>query len=249
MKKLPYNFVFPSRNTFFWTGALCTQYVKIRNDGLVAIINDPVKNTAVQNENVVPFVSLDSSVTWITLPWPQDMYTLDFLYPSKDDNSCDNGACSTLDDGSCLCPVTVSESAMYNSLPTRNEILSNLHIGGFNPSIYSDSSAPYSLVESNSEVDAFSPSVIGDALTVFKVTDEFGKTLYLKNSLVNVTIGNSYTLRNPPAFINLPKVDELDAECELRVQCQFSISSTALLKLTLLFSYWQMKLRHSFTSS
>jgi len=149
------------------------------------------------------------------------MYTLDFLYPSKDDNSCDNGACSTLDDGSCLCPVTVSESSMYNSLPTRNEILSNLHIGGFNPSIYSDSSAPYSLVESNSEVDAFSPSVIGDALTVFKVTDEFGKTLYLKNSLVNVTIGNSYTLRNPPAFINLPKVDELDAEYEIEAFLYF----------------------------
>eukprot|EP00804_Cyclotella_cryptica_P005395 CCRYP_017085-RA/>CCRYP_017085-RA protein AED:0.06 eAED:0.06 QI:162/1/1/1/1/0.96/28/3961/2317 len=216
-----YNFVFPSQNTFFWTNTLCTQYVKIRNDGMVAIIHDATKNTAVQNENVVPFVSLDSSVTYITLPWPQDMYTLDYLYPSKDDNSCDNGACSTLDDGSCLCPVTVSESAAFNSLPTRNEILSTLQVGGFDPAIYSDSPAPYSLVESNSEVDAFSTGVIGDASTIFKVIDEFGKTLYFKNSLMNITIGNSYTLRNPPTFINLPKVDELDAEYEVNAFLMF----------------------------
>lgn len=195
--------------------------MKVRSDGMVAIINDAVKNTALQNENVVPFVSLDNSVTYITFPWPQDMYTLDYLYPSKDNNSCDNGACSTLDDGSCLCPVTVAENAAFNSLPTRNEILSILQVGGFDPAVYSDSSAPYSLVDSNSEVDAFSTSVIGDSSTIFKVVDELGKTVYLKNSLMNVTIGNSYTLRNPPTFINLPKVDELDAECEDHVICRY----------------------------
>jgi hypothetical protein len=154
------------------------------------------------------------------------MYTLDYLYPSSDDNSCDNGACSTLDDGSCLCPVTVHESAAYNSLPTRNDILSDLQVGGFDPAIYSDSSAPYRLVDSNSEVDAYSAGVIGDASTIFKVTDELGKTVYLKNTLMNVPIGSSYTLRNPPAFINLPKVDELDADCELCVLCEFKMSSS-----------------------
>lgn len=74
--------------------------------------------------------------------------------------------------------------------------------------------APYSLVDSNSEVEAYSAGAIGDVSTIFKVTDDFGTTLYLRNLLMNVTIGSSYMLRNPPTFINLAKVDELDAECK-----------------------------------
>jgi hypothetical protein len=218
LNKALYNFVYPSQNTFFWTGAACAQQVRIRADGMMTIVHDPVSNTNVFNEAVVPFVSLEKSVTYITMPWDQDVYTLDYLYPSSEENSCDNGACSTLEDGSCLCSVTVSESAVFDSLPTREEVLSNLYIGGFDPASYSDSSAPYSLVDSNSEVEAYSTGALGDASTIFKIINEQRETIYLKNTLVNITIGSSYTMRNPPTFINLPKVDELDAVCKCEVQ-------------------------------
>ena len=212
--KTNYNYVYPSQNTFYWTDAACTQYAKIKSDGSMAIINDPAKNTKVQNAKTVPFLSPESSVTYITMPWLQDIYTLDYLYPSSEDNSCDNGACSTLADGSCLCPVITSESAVYNNLPTRDEVLSSLHVGGFDPAIYSDSTSPYSLVDSSSEVEAYSSGSIGDVSTIFKVIDEFGEPLYLKNSRMNITIGDSYTMRNPVSFINLAKLDVLDGECE-----------------------------------
>ena len=215
MSKAPYNFVYPSQNTFFWTDAACAQYVRVRSDGMVSIIHQAVPNPSVTNEKTVPFVSQDGSVTYITMPWAQDIYTLDYLYPSNEDNSCDNGACQTLSDGSCLCPVAVSESAVYDSLPTRAEILSNLFVGSFDPSIYSDSSNPYSLVDSSSDVEAYSTGAIGESTTIFKVTDEYGEVLFLKNSMTSVNIGSSYTMRNPVSFINLAKVDELDAEYEV----------------------------------
>ena len=181
---------------------------------MMTIVHDPVSNTNVFNEAVVPFVSLEKSVTYITMPWDQDVYTLDYLYPSSEENSCDNGACSTLEDGSCLCSVTVSESAVFDSLPTREEVLSNLYIGGFDPASYSDSSAPYSLVDSSADVEAYSNGAIGDSSTIFKVTDEYGEVLFLRNLINSVTIGDSYTVRNPVNFINLAKIDELDAGCE-----------------------------------
>ena len=181
---------------------------------MIAIVNDAVKNVNVAGENVVPFVSLDDSVTYITMPWSQDVFTQDYLYPSSEDNSCDNEACSALDDGSCLCPVTVSESAMFDSLPNRTEVLSSLHVGAFDPTIYTDSSTPYSLVDSSSEVEAYSTGSIGETSTIFKVTDEYGEILFLKNLRTDITIGNSYTMLNPLSFMNLPKIDEIDATCE-----------------------------------
>ena len=39
-----YNHPYPSQNTYFWTDASCTQSVKVREDGMVAIIHDPASN-------------------------------------------------------------------------------------------------------------------------------------------------------------------------------------------------------------
>lgn len=217
MSRAPYNFVYPSQNTFFWTDSSCTQYVRVRSDGMVALINEPAPNADVADEYTVPFVSIDRSVTYITMPWLQDIYTQDYLYPSNDDNSCDGGACTVLGDGSCLCPVTVSESAAFDSLPNRTEVLDSLFIGGFDPSSYSDSSTPYSLVASSTDVEAYSTGAIESVSTIFKVTDEYGEIRFLKNLLSSVTVGNSYTMRNPPTFVNLAKVDKLDAVCELHI--------------------------------
>lgn len=223
--KQSYNFGYPSTNTFFWTDAACTQYVKVRNDGMVAIVHKPAENSNV-DADTVPFVSEEGSVTYISMPWLQDIFTLDYLYPSSEDNSCDNGACSTSPDGSyCLCPVTVSETAVFDSMPNRTEVLSSLNVGAYNPSIYSDSSSPYTLVDSSSGVEAYSIGAIGDVTTIFKVTDEYGETLYLKNVLMSVTIGSSYTMKNPVTFMNLAKIDELDAtrKCSLLLFASINI--------------------------
>jgi hypothetical protein len=205
-----YNRGYPSSNTFYWTDVDCTQYLKVKSDGMVAIVNDATKNPDVNNEEIVPFVSVDGSVTFITMPWLQDTYTLEYLFPSSEDNSCDNGACSTLDDGSCLCPVTVSESAVFDSMPSRSEVLSKLKIGAFDPIVYDS----YSLVDSSSDVEAYSDGALADASTIFKVTDEYGEPLFVKNLGMNITIGSSYTMQNPLSFMNMAKADELDATCK-----------------------------------
>ena len=46
--------------------------------------------------------------------------------------------------------------------------------------------------------------------TIFKVTDNFGKNAYFKNMKSDIILGNTYTLRNMPTFMNLVKVELRD---------------------------------------
>jgi hypothetical protein len=35
-----YNYPYPSQNTFYWTGASCTQKVKVRQDGMMCVMRE-----------------------------------------------------------------------------------------------------------------------------------------------------------------------------------------------------------------
>ena len=207
--------IYPSENTFFWTDAPCAQQVKVRVDGMVTIVHNPTVNPFVQDERV-PFVDVDNSISFISVPWERDPVTGKEVYPTTD-NACGNGACTATNDNHCLCDTSVTESHVFDSLPSRDDILSFLQIGAFDPEIYSDGT--YALLdESSNNVDVFvssETSVIGATSTIFKVTDEYGEVVYLKNFASQVTLGDKYTLRNPVGFFDLVKFERRDADYEV----------------------------------
>ena len=163
----------------------------------------------------VPFVDSVNSINFISVPWEKDPITHVEKYPSLK-NNCGNGKC-TIIDRDCLCSMVVSETPAYNSIPSRVAVLS-LKVGAFNPSTFSDSAELYTLHESsNDEVQIFvlSPgNNIGHTSTIFQVTNEFGDAAYFKNLVSTITLGRTYSLRNPPSFMNLARIELRDAEYE-----------------------------------
>ena len=211
-----YDNIYPSSNTMFWTNSSCTFSLKVRADGLVAIIHEPAANPYFEDKTV-PYVDVNNTITYIRVPWKKNNLTFEEMFPTVN-NTCGGGACSVTHDDACLCEVTVSEGAVFDSLPTRGDILSSLKIGAFPPESFADDTVTYSLFETSGDVEAFvasDSSGIGAESTIFKVNDEFGNTLYLKNMASNIELGGKYTLRNPPNFIELSGPELRDVEYEI----------------------------------
>lgn len=112
--------------------------------------------------------------------------------------------------------MSLFETAPFNTLPTRDEVLS-LSIGAFNPDSFSDSQVTYSLSESSSDVQAYVASdsgAIGATSTIFRVVNDYGEVTWIKNMDSTISLGGLYELRNPPSFMNLAKIELRDAEYE-----------------------------------
>ena len=95
-------------------------------------------------------------------------------------------------------------------------------LGAFNPSAFTDDNATLptcSLFESSDDVEAYvasdESSTIGAPATIFKVTDEFGNPLHLKNMVSTITLVGLYALRNLPNFIDLAAPELRNAEFEV----------------------------------
>ncbi len=165
--------------------------------------------------NRVPYVDSINSLNFFSVPWEKDSLTLAEIYPSLN-NTCGGGVCTITDDKNCICSMTLSETPAFNSLPSRDAVLS-LKVGAYDPATFSDSALSYNLKESSADVVAFVLSdtgIIGDISTIFKVVDEYGETVFFRNMISTITLGNKYSLRNPPSFMNLLKVELRDAEYE-----------------------------------
>lgn len=211
-----YDNIYPSQNTMFWTDASCTLALKVRADGKVAILHEPAANPFFEDETV-PYVDINNTITFFTVTWEKHEMTFEELFPTVN-NTCGEGACSVTHDDACRCEVTLSEGAVFDSLPSREEVLSTLKTGAFPPESFADAAVTYSLFESSADVEAYvasDQSAIGVESTIFKVQDEFGKTVYLKNLASSITLGGLYTLRNPPNFIELATPELRDAEYEI----------------------------------
>lgn len=211
-----YDNIFPSQNTMFWTDASCTLSLKVRADGLVAIIHNPAANPFFEDETV-PYVDANNTITFIKVPWEKDALTAEEIFPTVN-NTCGAGACSITHDDACLCDVTVSESTVFDSLPSREDALSLLKVGAPPPESFAGDTVSYTLFEASAEIEAYvasDASGIGVESTIFKVEDEFGNTVHLKNMASSITLGGLYTLRNPPNFIELSAPELRDAEYEI----------------------------------
>lgn len=212
-----YNSLDPDTNLFFWTSDPCEQQVKVRSDGLIAFVHKPKYNAEVYDDTV-PYVDYDFASTFIKLPWQKDPVTHNEIFPTID-NACGDGVCTLTHDDMCLCGVTTTENPVFATVPSREDALATLKIGAHDPALFSDASVTYSLLESTGEVDAYVASdaaTIFATSTIFKVTNEFGETIYLKNMESGISLGTaSYGMRNPPSFINLVAMTERDFDYEV----------------------------------
>eukprot|EP00546_Thalassionema_frauenfeldii_P010113 CAMPEP_0178928808 /NCGR_PEP_ID=MMETSP0786-20121207/20156_1 /TAXON_ID=186022 /ORGANISM="Thalassionema frauenfeldii, Strain CCMP 1798" /LENGTH=1403 /DNA_ID=CAMNT_0020604807 /DNA_START=186 /DNA_END=4393 /DNA_ORIENTATION=+ len=107
-----------------WTSASCEIKVAVDVNGLVAIIHDPDSSRPVSAH-----VQEDETVSYFSIHWQKDQSGKD-IYPNIG-NSCGNGACSVGVDNTCICSTSVIESAIFETMPTREEIFSELSVGAF----------------------------------------------------------------------------------------------------------------------
>ena len=141
----------------------------------------------------------------------------------------------------CVCDTSVTTQPVftdYLTVPTRAEVLTQLHIGSPPPEVFDN--GLYSMCTtapcfSASEVDVF--TVAGGAFdesTIFRV-EVHGTAVYLANRKSTVTIGTAlttattYEFRNPPSIMNplLPTVRDAEQETEALLDHLFHHQNTA----------------------
>jgi hypothetical protein len=154
----------------------------VKSNGLVGIVHNPNKTQPIfRSEDdpiTAPHVSLENTMNHFSIHWEKSDAG-DELFPSID-NGCGNGTCIQLEDSSCFCKTTVVES-FFQSMPSRDEVLLELQIGAFPVDIFD--SGDYVSVANNDGVEAFrrSGETAYTVNTIFKVTNEYRETIYLKN--------------------------------------------------------------------
>ena len=142
------------------------------------------------------------NTNYFSVAWETD-------FPILTAGSCGTPSCQP-HGNECLCTVTISNSAVFSSLPTLAQVESDLKIGSFDPAALGG----YSFLASSGGVEAYqkdsNPGYNQD--TIFKIT-YFGETLFLKNqkSLVNI---DGLSFRNPVQFLNPALREARDAAYE-----------------------------------
>ncbi len=200
-------------HAFHWTNKDCSIKLKIRFDGLAAIVHEgsarPVSYVDASNTN---------GVTYIAIPWARDAITKEELFPSLVSNKCDNNACKKMSDETCLCDTAVSETAVYTEWPSSKEdVLAKLKVGFFPLDMFDNGS--FILIGEQNGIKAYKRSgATGDDFTVdtiFELTDEIRRTMYLRNTKSLVKIGTSYEIRNPVSFMDVVDPEVRDAYYEV----------------------------------
>ena len=98
------------------------------------MIHTPEVNPFYPDETV-SYVDIVNTVSFNSVPWEREELSLKEIYPNFD-NNCGQGACviSTSDE-TCLCSVTLDETFVFKTLPSRDDVLSMLKIGALDPAI------------------------------------------------------------------------------------------------------------------
>ncbi len=172
------------------------------------VIADDGKIALTRNED--PLDSLHS-LTYFRVQWQNKEF------PNNSKNQCGGGVCEVWNE-KCLCRTSAAVKTVFNSLPRKEQILTQLHIAAPSPYL-----KDYINVESHRNFAVLSTNSNYTMDTAFKVEDHFGRTLYLKNMASNAILlrwdndtETKFTFRNPPSFYgHRPEVkdayDETDA--------------------------------------
>jgi len=215
---------YPDMNVYHWTNEPCVLRMFVKQNGLVAIIHDPLKTKKKYWTDVDPYttahVNHQNTMNYFSIQWEKNS-TGDDQFPSME-NYCGFGACSVTrdqyNDKVCFCDTIVTETPVFSEMPTRDQVLSELTIGAFTPDTF-DVGAYEVVGTGNDGVEAYRPTGASDFTvdTIFKVLSEHRETIYLKNMKSTVQVGTSdkYTIRNPPHFMDIVDPEVRDAYYEI----------------------------------
>jgi len=206
---------------YHWTSRACEIKVKINVEGLVAIVHAPDETGAIISD-VLPLVDFDKTVSFFSVHWDKSNVAAGKLvYPHASDNLCDEGE---IRGDFCFCSTTVQEEAVFDGLPTKAEVIDELHIGAFDPTENGD----YALWDQSDDVKVYTMSTKGAYAkeTIFQVVNEYnGEFLYLKNVRSDVSVCNgAFKFRSPPAFYNVANPDLVSANQEMEAYLQSVIN-------------------------
>lgn len=196
-----------------WAVDQCKVRVRVNPEGYGAIVYEPEdyfsRDVHVNDENRNIF----------KLYWSKN--NQDTPFPHSTINGCANGACSTLSSGDCLCDTFVRELRVFGSIPSSaNDALEKLKIGAYDPSA---SEVTYLIVTNESnDVTAYLSRGAFNTDTIFEVTDDTGRKVFLKNvrETVHVEGAPEYSFRNAPHFMSL-----LETETSVR-DAQYETEAT-----------------------
>ncbi len=201
---------------YHWTSLSCEIKVKIDVEGMVAIVHAPQG----QSNGPLSLVDFDKTESFFSVHWDESNAAVGKLaYPHKSDNLCDGGE---IRGDFCFCSTSVQEESVFVSLPTRTQVLDELHIGAFDPT----ETGVYTLQEQSDDVKVYTKDGAYAIDTIFQVADEYsGQFLYLKNmkSVVSVCDG-SFQFRNAPTFYNMANPDLVSAKQEMEAYLQAVIN-------------------------
>ena len=180
---------------FFWTGTSCLLRVKIRRDGMIAIVHQPS----------------DLSGQVLHMNGGNDNYFKAYWgrigdYPSVD-NDCEN-VCEVLSEGSCLCNTRVIESTVFNGRPrSQVEVLNKLSVGAIHPDTF-DTGTYSSINDRNTNITIHLKGTRYDSNTVFEFVDGKGRKFLMRTMksfvyLQGITSGyTGQSFRNAPQFMS-----------------------------------------------
>eukprot|EP00746_Dinoflagellata_sp_MGD_P168408 gnl/MRDRNA2_/MRDRNA2_99843_c0_seq1.p1 gnl/MRDRNA2_/MRDRNA2_99843_c0~~gnl/MRDRNA2_/MRDRNA2_99843_c0_seq1.p1 ORF type:complete len:1948 (-),score=297.36 gnl/MRDRNA2_/MRDRNA2_99843_c0_seq1:198-6041(-) len=157
--------------TYVWTPSNCSHDVVVHSDGTVSslIWRFP--------RGVSPYAKKNK----VAVQW-------DGPFPSANEDSCSSG-CS-VDGDSCKCKVQVETKAVFNKVPSKEELLEKLKIGSFPP-------LGKCTLNCKSSVRGFTENGVVDQNTIFEFAGQF-----YKNAESIVHVGNAkFAFRNPPVFM------------------------------------------------
>eukprot|EP00956_Cyclotella_meneghiniana_P035458 scaffold115176_cov24-Cyclotella_meneghiniana.AAC.2 len=193
-----------------WSLAPCAIEVQIDPDGLIAILHAPAETTKAWGSQEYPevqsHVNINKTVSYFHVQWDTSNVGVGKLeYPHVTDNTCDGG---TLSGDYCVCDTTLTTSAVFDSLPTRDRVLSNLFIGAFDPTVMNPDDYT-AIVETTADDGVSVYKKVGESDysvdTIFRIKEEYNNDyIFLKNALSIVSVcDGTFFFRNSPTFYDI----------------------------------------------
>jgi uncharacterized protein (DUF1501 family) len=197
---------------YHWTTDGCKIQVKVSYEGQVALVYEP------ETYQKLHYHVKDDNRNFFKVYWD------DGNWPTNDNdvtagNSCGNGACQNLTTGGCLCDTIITESRIFEDMPSSvDEVLSKLTVGAFDTSAYDDGTYMDPMVGNGVTAYLSSTTQAFDTKTVFEVADKFGRIHRFRNTKERVQIAGAteYAFRQATSFMSVlnTEADARDAYYE-----------------------------------
>lgn len=207
------------RSLEYWSKSSCTVKAKIGLEGTIAIVHD-VPGAEERNTIILNQVRQETKA-YFNVVWEEsvDEGVIDY------EDFCERLGCGRDSfDNLCLCNVEVEEDMVFRNAPSREQVLSQLHIGAFPPEFQSGALQSVALDDG---VILHSKDGSYSADSIFEVFDDNGIKRFRKNLRSDAIIGSSGDLRlkfrNPPHMISIhdPSVYEIHHETDAALDHYF----------------------------